>query len=684
MKWIRFVCIAMLASTSTSCLVGPYPCQLDRDCTDHGRVGLRCRPDDDGLSHCAFPDTSCPSGLRWDPSAAHPGLCLDPSCDDDIRNGTETDLDCGGSCPGCGIGNHCMSDRDCLGGTCSGGICCPVGYTLCGDQCLNLQNDPDHCGDCELVCSATNVAMRSCGGGICDGTCSPGYEDCNSDKLRDGCETDVEGDPDHCGSCDGSCSGNHVAVRTCTAGDCSGTCENGFANCDGDLKSNGCEINEQADPSHCGGCGRACSTNNVRTPSCAAGQCTSPCATGFADCDGDRRTNGCEINLNTDAKNCGGCGRQCSGSNQTNTSCIAGQCTGPCQSGFADCDGNRQNGCETNIASDPNNCNGCGTACSSNHIASRTCSGGVCNGPCTSGWADCNQNRRTDGCEQNIATDPRNCNGCGIQCSSRNIANPTCTGGQCTGVCNPGYGDCYNGRQSDGCETNLLTDVRNCGGCGMACVAGLACDSGRCVVPGLPQGVTCGLIKRGKSVFDPVYCVSSTYNTARGVTAPGYMLVAGDDRGDQSGTNFRGHGRLASDSTVATTYPDRFVLPQGTTCGFGTNESGNPQVPCLGADPQFGCPRGWSRKYAHDASGGGHNWYWCEYDDPNRFCTGDCWTGRLPRGILCGLTHNAEGTGTGLCNRQPTTSGCPSGWNFYGYYDYGRPSGQGLGWCMQQ
>jgi hypothetical protein len=35
------------------------------------------------------------------------------------------------------------------------------------------------------------------------------------------------------------------------------------------------------------------------------------CDRGFADCDGDP-TNGCEININKDAENCGACGNSCS------------------------------------------------------------------------------------------------------------------------------------------------------------------------------------------------------------------------------------------------------------------------------------------------------------------------------------------------------------------------------------
>ena len=54
-------------------------------------------------------------------------LCLDnvckPSCGDGIKNGTETDVDCGGTCPKCVISKACASNGDCLNDTCLGGVC---------------------------------------------------------------------------------------------------------------------------------------------------------------------------------------------------------------------------------------------------------------------------------------------------------------------------------------------------------------------------------------------------------------------------------------------------------------------------------------------------------------------------------------------------------------------------------
>jgi len=53
-------------------------------------------------------------------------LCV--PCQDGMKNGNETDVDCGGACPTkCAAGLHCATKADCNGGECSrGGLCQPV------------------------------------------------------------------------------------------------------------------------------------------------------------------------------------------------------------------------------------------------------------------------------------------------------------------------------------------------------------------------------------------------------------------------------------------------------------------------------------------------------------------------------------------------------------------------------
>ena len=46
-----------------------------------------------------------------------------PTCTDGNRNGSETGIDCGGTCPSCADGQGCASAADCLSGACAQGKC---------------------------------------------------------------------------------------------------------------------------------------------------------------------------------------------------------------------------------------------------------------------------------------------------------------------------------------------------------------------------------------------------------------------------------------------------------------------------------------------------------------------------------------------------------------------------------
>jgi hypothetical protein len=46
-----------------------------------------------------------------------------PRCNDGVKNGAETDVDCGGVCGACGAGKNCARHRDCSGLACSGERC---------------------------------------------------------------------------------------------------------------------------------------------------------------------------------------------------------------------------------------------------------------------------------------------------------------------------------------------------------------------------------------------------------------------------------------------------------------------------------------------------------------------------------------------------------------------------------
>jgi hypothetical protein len=130
----------------------------------------------------------------------------------------------------------------------------------------------------------------------------------------------------------------------CVGASCVTFCVTGFLDCDGN-DATGCEVNVRTDLANCGACGRACTTANA-TPVCRSSQCeVASCNTGFANCDG-AAANGCEVNLQSDVRNCGACGMRCpAGSNQVAT-CSAAMCGLACAPTYVDLDGDPGNGCE--------------------------------------------------------------------------------------------------------------------------------------------------------------------------------------------------------------------------------------------------------------------------------------------------------------------------------------------------
>ncbi len=258
------------------------------------------------------------------------------------------------------------------------------------------------------------------------------------------------------------------AANQCVTG-----CDPSAPNCGSDICCGtppGC-VDPTSDPNNCNGCGNTCSgTNN--TPTCSGGACVANCNAGWQNCTGTVAADGCNDNIDTDPDNCGGCTQACSGVNNTPT-CSGGSCVAECTPGYQNCAGDVQlNGCETQIdGTDTTNCGGCGVVCSSVNVAVLSCSAGTCNSTCIGGWANCTGTLGADGCNDDIETDPNNCGGCTIVCNATNDT-PSCSGGTCDSTCNGGYVDCNGNLQLYGCETCIdCGDDDNCGGCGVSVTA---------------------------------------------------------------------------------------------------------------------------------------------------------------------------------------------------------------------
>ena len=182
-----------------------------------------------------------------------------------------------------------------------------------------------------------------------------------------------------------------------------------------------------------------------------------------------------------DVANCGGCGTKCA-SIHARATCAGGKCSlGKCDVGWDDCDKSAANGCETNLNVDPANCTGCGQACKLTN-AKAGCSHGCYLEACNFGFDDCNS-KPEDGCETPVLTDPKNCGGCGNSCSAPPHAKATCQNAVCILTnCDLGYTDC-DGNVMNGCETVTGTDANNCGACKNVCPQGLVCQNSSCTCP---------------------------------------------------------------------------------------------------------------------------------------------------------------------------------------------------------
>ncbi len=406
------------------------------------------------------------------------------NCDGQAVNGCEINVNsnaanCGSCGAACALAN---TSQSCVGGACEIGTC-NAGFGDCDSQTpngceTNLNASVGNCGTCGNVCSFANAGAGCSNGACAIGSCNAGFGNCDG-QAANGCEVNLTNTVSHCGTCANACNLAN-ASQSCVGGACAiGSCDAGFANCDGQAV-NGCEINLNSNAANCGSCGNACALANA-SQSCVGGACAiGTCNAGFGDCDG-QAANGCETNLNASVGNCGTCGNACSFPN-AGAGCSNGACAiGSCNAGFGNCDGQAANGCETDLDSSLGNCGTCGNACNLAN-ASSACTGGVCAvASCSGTFANCN-NLAVDGCEVNLATSVPNCGACGDACNLAN-ASQSCSGGACgIGSCNAGFANC-DGQVATGCEVNLGTDVSNCGGCGSVCNlanASQTCSGGAC------------------------------------------------------------------------------------------------------------------------------------------------------------------------------------------------------------
>ena len=162
---------------------------------------------------------SAGSGTAGERVVDSSGDCAPASCSNGLRDGTESDADCGGgSCGECGPGQHCCGGADCSSLVCMAEAC--AGAT-CVDGVRNGNETDIDCGGgtCPSCPDAGQCAIDSdCTSRVCSGNrCAP--PSC-TDGVRNGNETDVD--------CGGACTACPLFGKCSVDSDCqSGFCQSG-------------------------------------------------------------------------------------------------------------------------------------------------------------------------------------------------------------------------------------------------------------------------------------------------------------------------------------------------------------------------------------------------------------------------------------------------------------------------
>lgn len=130
------------------------------------------------------------------------GTCIEITpahCLNKVKDGDETDVDCGGSCGTCAKGKSCKLDKECQTGFCDtdGGSKCQERTCETDDECKGFMCYSNVCVSCSNGIQDGDETDVDCGGSKCGTKCENGKAcSANSDCVNDLCENNIcAGDP---------------------------------------------------------------------------------------------------------------------------------------------------------------------------------------------------------------------------------------------------------------------------------------------------------------------------------------------------------------------------------------------------------------------------------------------------------------------------------------------------------
>ncbi len=171
--------------------------------------------------------TKVQGAVPADPSAPITGTTTDGNgktvelvdlCTNGVKDATEVDTDCGGTCGTCALGKTCATGVDCASGICNTTTKACVA-TTCDD---GVKGNGEADVDCGSVCAVKCSDGGSCGvdADCLGGTCANATKTCQSFSCTDGIKNGDEGDVDCGGSCTSKCAVGQacLAPTDCAAG----------------------------------------------------------------------------------------------------------------------------------------------------------------------------------------------------------------------------------------------------------------------------------------------------------------------------------------------------------------------------------------------------------------------------------------------------------------------------------